>query len=497
MDNQVVFFQNITYKVFKEIFMIYDYAIFGGGVIGTSIQNKLVRLGHSCVLLEKGKDVAVGTTKANTALIHAGFDCLPNTLKARFNVRGNEMFSHLCKQLSVPFSRIGSIIMGDDKEKIQNLYDRGVQNKVPDMELLNREQLLSLVPNATENMKYALFAKSAGILSPYGYTIALAEESVINGGVILFDFNTTSVLEFADHYEIISDRSDKVAAKTLINAAGWGYNDVAQLINSEKYDVKFRVGEYYVLDDSEFSLVAHTIFPLPTATSKGVVITPAIDGKIIIGPTAKDTIDHLPETSYLGLKEIKEKANDVIFGIDFSKNIRNFAGTRSIVGDDFVVEKSAIKERVINIAGICSPGLTAAPAIAEYVACDLLNLPDNEKKMQPRTPITTIYDKTDDEINALIAKNKDYGNIVCRCEKISLAEIVEAINSPLAPTTTDAIKRRTRAGMGRCQSGFCLLKVMDELSRAHNLDFFEVEKENRGSAQCTSDIKSGGNYDKL
>lgn len=470
--------------------MIYDYAIIGGGIIGCSILNKLTRLNKKCILVEKYNDVGIGTTKANTALVHAGFDAKPNTLKARFNVEGSVMMENLCNELKVPYKRNGAIVVGNDLDKLKNLYDRGKTNNVQGLEVLNEEQLHNLVPTLSKDIKYGMIAKTGAIISPYELAIALAEESVLNGAEVKFNEEIKQA-HFNNVWTLITNDCE-IQAKYVINCSGANFNEVSKLFNAEQYPIQYRVGEYYLLDSSEIDLTKYTIFPLPTENSKGVVVTPTVEGNILIGPNAIDIDNYSTATSKSGLEEVKSNALKIFPDIRFNKNIRNFAGVRVVVGDDFIIEKSKIANNVINLAGICSPGLSSAPAIAKYVAENILGINKNEKKMIARTPITHIKNLSIKEVNELIKKDANYGKIICRCEQVSKAEIIQALNSPLKPTSVDAIKRRTRAGMGRCQGGFCLVDEIRLIAKTLNIPMESVLKETEGSNFIIGNIKEIG-----
>lgn len=468
---------------------MFEVAIIGGGVVGSAILNKLTRLGISAVLLEKNLDVATGSSKANSGIVHAGFDCHENTLKAKLNVRGNALYEKLCKQLKVPFKRVGAIVCGNDFNMVETLYKRGIQNNVKDMEILDRNKLESLVPNICDNICCGLLAKTSGIVSPFVLSIALCEEAVLNGGVVKFNFEFTKIEKMGDYYNLYSRFDDCIQAKFIVNAAGFGYNDVAEILQTEKYPIVFRLGEYYLLDTTAANLVNYTIFPLPSEAGKGVLISPTIDGNIIIGPSAVNINEFIEDTTIDGLEIVKKNANTILKNIPLNKNIRVFGGVRVIVGDDFIIEKSVKNQNVINIAGICSPGLTAAPAIAEMIA-ELLGYNNlKEKKMIERKAIEQLNGKTLQKQNELIKKDRLYGKIICKCEMVSEKEIVDAIHSPLKPISIDAIKRRTRAGMGRCQGVFCTMKVAQIISRECNIPIEQVLKENMGSNLVLGEIK--------
>lgn len=471
--------------------MVFDYAILGGGVVGSAILNKLTRVGKRCVLIEKGNDVAIGTTKANTGLVHAGFDAKPGTLKARLNVQGAKMMEELCARLFVPYKRNGALVVGNDLRKLKNLYARGVKNGVQGLSIIDKKVLQKLVPNISKDIKYALYAKTAAIVSPYELAIALAEEAVINGAKVIFNYNMARVDYTKDIYSL-TDGKQIVKARYIINATGAGYNDVARLLGAEEYPIIYRVGEYYLLDKSEINLTNITVFPLPTEHSKGVVVTPTVDGNILIGPNAVNLDEVSTRTTKDGLQEVKSNAMQIFPGIKFNKNIRNFAGVRSVVGEDFVIEKSSKAKNVINIAGICSPGLTAAPAIADMVVRELLEINTKERKIKQRTPIIHTKDLTEQDLNKLIKKDKNYGRIVCRCEQVTAGEIIAALNSPLRPNSIDGIKRRTRAGMGRCQGGFCLIDELELISKNNKIPMDKIVKENLDSNYIIADIKKLG-----
>lgn len=467
---------------------IYDYAVIGGGVVGCSIFNKLRRLGKEVVLIEKGYDVAVGTTKANSGIVHAGFDAKEGTLKARLNVRGAEMMPDICRELNVPYVQNGALVIGNFMPTLQELYDRGVANGVKDLEIIERKQLERLLPSIADNITCALYAKTSAIVSPYRLAIALAEQAVINGGSAIFDFQIKKFKK-QDNYYLIGDGVQYIPARKIIVCVGGEHNNLAKILGNSEYDIKFRRGEYYLLDKGAMDINALTIFPLPSKESKGVLITPTTSGNIIVGPTSILTENNDTITTTEGLEDIAEKASLMLNNVNLKKNIRVFSGVRTLVGDDFVIEKDKINPDIINVTGICSPGLTAAPAIAEYVCKDLLGIYDEEIDMKPLPIRKKLQGSTNEQIAELIAEDERYGKIVCRCENVSEREIIDAINSPLKPITVDAIKRRTRAGMGRCQGGFCFSKVMELIARETGMSIDDICKENYGSRIIVGDIK--------
>lgn len=469
---------------------IYDFIIFGGGVVGACLLNKLTRLNKHAIILEKALDVATGQTKANTALVHAGFDAKPNTLKAKLNVRGNFLFEPLCKELGINFKRCGAVVVDKTPDVLEKLYQRGQVNKVKGLEILNAEQLKTLVPNLKSDFKFGLYAKTAGIVSPFLFTVAMCEHSIINGAEIKFDFDTKKVEFENDIFVVTNQKGESVKSKYVINCAGFGYNQIAKLLDEQELDIKFRRGEYYVLDNTEINFVKVSVFPAPSDMGKGILATPTIDGNILLGPNAKDCDNFDKQTTAEGLEQVYNGVNNMFNNVNWKKVIRNYSGVRTIYGDDFYI-KQGKNPKIVNIAGICSPGLTSSPAIAEYVCFELLNLDKNEKSMLPRKPYTDMNKLSLEKQNQVIKSNSDYGKIVCKCEKVSVGEIMEAVNSPLKPQSIDGIKRRVRAGMGRCQGGFCALKVASLIAKANNKTLQQVVKENQNSEIALEDLKNG------
>ena len=467
--------------------MVFDIAILGGGVVGCAILNKLTRLGQKVVLIEKNSDVATGTTKANSGIAHAGFDAKPHSLKAKLNKRGAEILPKLCEELNVPYVNNGALVIGNDVTKVQELYNRGITNGVKGLEVLDRNALKKKLPNITDNITCGLFAKTSALVSPYKLAIAFAEESVINGASVVFNFDTKMFNKNEDYY-ILSDGYQEINAKKIIIACGGSHNDIAKILGTTTYDIKYRRGEYYLLDVGSLDVRGYTVFPLPSKDSKGVLISPTVDANVIVGPTSILTDDDRPITTIAGLDEISKNVNNMISNVDLRKTIRVFSGVRTLVGDDFIIEIDKNNRDIINVTGICSPGLTACPAIAEEVV-NLLEINNTEIDLIRREECPRIKNLSTNELNKLIQKDSRFGKIVCRCEMVSEAEIIHAINSPLKPMSLDGIKRRTRAGMGRCQGGFCFMKVMELIAKERNITIDEVIKENSNSRIIVGDIK--------
>ncbi len=465
---------------------VFDCCVIGGGVVGAAIFNKVVRVGKSCLLLDKASDVATGASKANSGIVHAGYDPEPNTLKAKLNVRGNALFPSLCERLNVPLLRCGALVVGDDESKIQALQQRAKQNGVV-AQVWDRQQILQKVPNIADNITTALYAPSSAVVSPYYLTISLVDEAILNGGVVSLEEDLLSVTKQENMFEIKTKKS-VFYAKQIVNSAGAGFNEVSKIIGTEKHKLVFRRGEYFVFDKTSDLDVPLTIFPLPTEIGKGVLVTPTIDGNHLVGPTSEES-DTKTVVTQQGLASIKNKAAMSVKNINFKQAIREFSGIRCICGDDFVIEKSKKVSGVVNLAGICSPGLTSAPAIAEMVV-NLLGFKPEEKKSLKLLPKYTLFkDMRKSEQREAIKRDERYGQIVCKCEKITKGDVVAALNRPLQIHSVDGVKRRTNAGMGRCQGGFCFTKVVRAICDERGLEYEKVLKENRGSEVAKGDLR--------
>lgn len=463
--------------------MTYDVAIVGAGVVGGLIARELSRYKLQIALLEKCNDVAMGTTKANSAIVHGGFDAKNGTLKAELNVKGTAMMPELCKKLSVPFKNNGSVVVAfseSEMEHIKVLYDRGVKNGVPGLSVIDREELRRIEPNISDKAVGALLCESAGIVCPYELTIASVENAVTNGVEFIRNCCVNAIEEADGAYTLKTSLGD-ISAKYIINAAGNFSDDLARMVGDNSIEIIPRKGEYYLLDKSVGNLAVHTIFQCPSEMGKGILVTPTVDGNLLIGPTAinqesKDDTDTTPA----GLMEIVEKALKSVPAISARNAITSFAGVRSHpVTDDFVIGWCPASENFLNVAGIESPGLSSAPAIAAYVRdilAEKVELVEKNAYTETREEPVRFRHMNDEERAELIKKNSAYGRIVCRCETITEGEIIDAIHAPAGARDVDGVKRRTRAGMGRCQGGFCGSKVVEIIARELNVPMSEVTK---------------------
>ncbi len=468
----------------------YDCIVIGGGVVGTAVLDRLAGFDMATLLLEKDDDVASGATRANSGIVHAGYDCEPGTLKSKFNVRGNELMWGLVDELDVPHVKCGSLVVADKDNKagIEELYRKGILNGV-DVEICDRAKTVSIEPNVTEQIEWSLYAKNAGIVSPYQLAIALADRAVLNGGEIHLEEEVLS-LDYMDGLWTVKTNKGEYTAKTVINCAGAQGAKVNDLAGAEHYETEFRKGEYYVLDNTERKNIETVIFPLPTAAGKGILVAPTADGNVIYGPTSSLCDEGDTSVSLSGLANIRANVAKTYKSPVIRKCIRIYAGVRTVIGHDFVIGKSALVPNFVMAIGICSPGLSSAPAIAEYIeqlVTDGLCKKENLVTRLPRNQ--RLNEMSGEEINSCIKEDEAWGRIVCRCEKVSEAEIVKAIHSPLPAKTVDAVKRRVRAGMGRCQGGFCATRVMEILSRELNVPITDIRKGKEGSNIALYSVK--------
>lgn len=472
--------------------------VLGGGIIGSFIFNTLTLNGVKTVLIEKKEDVATGSTKANSGIIHAGYDCKPNTLKAKFNVEGNKMYNKIAKRLSETIVNCGSLVVGDKNSlpHLQELLKRGKLNKVKGLKILNKESLQKLEPNLNKNIEYGLFAKSAKIISPYNFCISLCEEALINGGKLFLNCNITKIEKKNDNF-ILESSTQNFCCKYLINACAEGVNEINHLLHEESVPIKFTKGEYMLLDYTERGLVNRPIFPLPTEKGKGILACPTAHKNVFFGPTAVDTQNYDTTVNYTSLENIKTSVSGLVNNINFKKAIKLYAGVRVKTNDDFYIQFSKANPNYLVISGICSPGLSSAPAIASWVFNNLKQkgLKTRKIKLKKRKPYTNILNLGSKELNSLIQKNRDYGQVVCRCETITKGEILEVLNGPISPLTTDGVKRRLRTTMGRCQGSFCYPKLVKLMAEFYNKPENEIYLKGSSSV-VMSDIKEGGIYEK-
>lgn len=467
---------------------VYDIAIIGAGVIGASTAMELSRYELSIALIEQENDVACGTSRANSAIVHAGYDPKPGTQMARLNVRGNRLMKQYAKALSVPLKETPSLVLGyteKDLGVLNELLGNARANGLAHAEILSREAVIDLEPNISRDIRFALYSKDSGIVDPMRYTFAVAETAVRNGVAFYRSFPVVSICREDDVF-LIGDGTRTIRAKFIINAAGLYADKVHALAGGSGFTTRVVRGQYFLLDKSMGKLVNNVIFTVPTDKGKGVLVSPTVHGNLIVGPDAQNTADRASTmTDAEGLNFIREMAEHMVNGINFRDNIRNFAGNRAYTEhEDFVIAMSEQVPNFLNLAGIKSPGLTSAPAIAEDAAklCAEagIQLIPKDNFICERTAISFKHCSIAEK-KALIDTNPLYARIICRCETISEGEICDALHSPIPPVSIDGVKRRLGSGMGRCQGGFCGPRIHEIIARELGCSVSDIPKDRVGS----------------
>lgn len=471
--------------------------IIGAGVIGCAIARELSRYNIEISLIEKGADVSTGTSKANSGIIHAGYNADFDTLKGLMNVISNSHYDKLCADLKVPFKRNGSLVIGFNDEDLKELKakkENGEKNGLSDLKIINREKILKKEPNVNQKAKYALYAPNTGIISPYELTIGYADNAVLNGTEIFLNTKVKDLLIHGDKVQGVLTDKGRFEADLIINAAGLYADKIAKMAG-DQFQITPRKGEYHLFDKEYGDLVEHTLFPMPTKKSKGILVLPTVHGNLLIGPNANVTEDRddLSTTSN-GLKKVLKGAKRLMPKVPEDGIITSFSGLRAALpSEDFHIDFSGSKKSLINLIGIQSPGLSSAPAIADKVIKMAekyfkdrgkeLKHKENFYKENPEYPQFNQFEKNNNikSWQKVVTKNEDYGEIVCRCEHVSKGEIIAAINRPVPARTVDGIKRRTRATSGRCQAGFCGPRILKILSEQLGIDPLEITKKGGSS----------------
>ena len=473
--------------------MIYDVLIIGGGITGTMTARALAAYDCSVALVEAGGDVAWEQTRANSAIVHAGYDCVPGTLKAKLNVRGCAMMESVCKTLGVSYKRCGSHVVAfgeKDEATLRDLYERGQKNGVPDLKILSAAELHAMEPNVSPAATASLWAPSAGIVCPYGLAIAAAENAVTNGCRVYLNFRVTAVT-CKDGVWTVSDGTNTVEAHRIVNCAGVSSAKVASLIDGADYPVEIipRRGEYIIMDKNCAGVVNTTIFAAPSEKGKGILVARTVDGNLLVGPNANRVDAGDTSVTAAGLDEIMAGALKLVPSVSQRNSITNFAGVRATPSNgDFNIHLSSHKAHAVHAVGVESPGLASSPAVAEYIVGLLREdgLVLNERRDYVSTrrrdgnPVR-FADMSDAERAAAIARDPAYGRIICRCETVTEGDLLDAMRSPIPAVTIDMLKRRTRAGMGRCQGGFCSPRAAVLLANEQQVTLDRILKDGIGS----------------
>ena len=476
---------------------MYDVAVVGAGVVGGMIARKLSSYNLKVCIIEKANDVAMGATKANSAIVHAGFDAKEGSLKAILNVKGSEMFPQVAKELGVKYINNGSIVIGfndEDRATIDELLVRGTKNGVKNLCIVEKEELKKLEPNISDNVVCALYAPTGAITCPYELTVAAIGNAMDNGADLELNFEVKSIEDKGEYYTLKSDNKT-LDAKYIVNAAGLYSDEIASMVGDDSFKITPRRGEYILLDKECGKLVNTTVFRTPSKMGKGILVSPTVDGNLLTGPTSVNIEDKGDNsTTAKGFADIIREANENVDGIPFNKTITSFCGLRA-AGDtgDFIINNKV--KNFINVAGVESPGLSASPAIAEMVA-DLLEkagleLTENKNFNPIRKPAHAFREASMEEKNRMIKENPAYGKIVCRCETVTEGEILDAIRTNPKPRDLDGVKRRTRAQMGRCQGGFCGPQIVEMLAKELGIAYEDVTKFGGNSVMNVGKTKDG------
>ncbi len=463
--------------------LMYDVLIIGGGVVGCAVARELSRYRLKILLLEKSSDICAGQSRANTAIIHGGYDAKPGTLKAKYNVAGNAMFDRVCSELEVPYKWNSSLVVsfsGEDDSKLDELLERGQKNGVPKLSIIGAEEIWRREPHISRKAARALLVETGGIVCPYGLTIAYAENAARNGVTFIREAAVTEVKKESGAWRVVSG-GGTFRASAVVNCAGVHSDEINNMVSEDKFRITPRRGEYYIVDKKYAGYFNAAIFQLPTKMGKGILVTPTVDGTLLAGPTAEDIEERDDtRTTRSGLDKVLAGAFKTWEELPARAFITTFAGIRAHCDrDDFILGEAPDAELFFNAGGVESPGLTSAPAIGCYLAeliADRLSAAKNPRFDPLRRAIPPFREMSNEERARAIAANPDYAKVACRCETVTEAEIRQAIRRPVGARTADGVKMRVRAGMGRCQAGFCTPRTIEILCEELGLDPLEVTK---------------------
>lgn len=473
-----------------------DICIIGAGVVGCALARVLSRCEADIAVLEQGADVAEGASKANSGIVHAGFDAQPGTLKARLNVEGAAMYPALCKELGVPYSQPGALVLGfsdEDRKSLEGLLRQGQENGVAGLRILSREEVLERESALSPDVRCALAAPTSGLVSPYELTYALADHAAVNGVRFLRGERVERVERTQDGlWRVMTGRGEHIC-RVLVNCAGAGAEAIHAMMGGAPLRIVHRRGQYILLDRMERLPVSETIFQCPTRMGKGVLVTPTVHGNLLLGPTAEDIEDGFDSsTTAEGLREVLERCRISWPEANTRLSITSFSGIRAHEErGDFIIGAVEGQKSAYEAVGIESPGLSAAPAIAEMLGAQIARECGLRAKASIAAPIARkkpFHEMNACERAAAVAENPQYGSVICRCEVVTEAEIREAIRRPVGATTIDGVKRRTRAGMGRCQGGFCAPRVAELLSEELGIPLTGITKSGGESRLLTGTI---------
>lgn len=463
-----------------------DIIVIGAGVVGCSIARELSKYNLDVLVVEKNSDVSEGVSKGNSGIVHAGYNEKIGTLKAKLNIEGNKIFDDLSRDLQFPFKRNGAFILAfsdEEMKTLESLKENGEELGVEGLEILTREEALNIEPNLNKKIVGVLNVKTSGIVSPYEMTIALAENAAENGVEFKLNSKVTNIEKISEGYKVTLNNKELVSGKLIINASGLEGAFLNNLVSMSKREINPVKGEYCLFDKVAGAMINKTLFQVPSKLSKGVLVTPTAEGNLLVGPNAVE--GKTLETSREGIDEILDKSKKSLEELPVARILNTFSGIRpKTKGGDFIIEEVEDAKNFINVIGIDSPGLTAAPAIGVYVVNmikERLDLVEKKNFKKTREKIVRFAELSLEEKNKLIKEKPAYGHMVCKCEFVTEGEIVEAIHRPIKALTVDAIKRRTRASMGGCQGIGCTLPISKILSRELGIDISDINKNSEGS----------------
>ena len=472
----------------------YDVIIIGGGVIGCSVARYLSQYNCKGIVLEKHNDVGDETTCANSAIVHSGYDPLPGTKKAYFNVLGNQMMPKLCEELDVPFINNGSLTVSFSDEEDQTLLElleRAKQNGV-EARIVEKEELFKLEPNLNKEAHKAILCPTCGIVSPFNLCVSLMENAMDNGFELALNSCVFDIKK-NDGYDVYTKDGKIYHSKVVVNACGTYSDKIASILEDIDYHVIPRKGEYYVLDHFDKNFVKHTLFMCPTKVGKGVLVSPTTSYNFIVGPTNEECDKTDKATVAAGLNELRETAKKLIPNIPYQNNIRQFSGVRANSScGDFVIEESKKNSGFYNLACIMSPGLASSPAIGDYVSKlikDKLALTKKDDFNPCVRKHLRFTKMSKEEYNKLVSEKKEYGHFICRCEQVTEGEIMDIIHRNCGATTVKGVKKRVRPGFGRCQGTFCESEVIKVLCRELNVDPMSINYSDLGTEILKYDVK--------
>lgn len=481
----------------------YDVIIIGGGIAGAAIARELSRYELKTALLEAREDLARGASGANSGIIHAGYDPKPGSLMARYNVAGAALYPELSQKLGFPFKPVGSLVLAFSEEEarhVEALYERGLANGVPGMKILSREEVREKEPNVSPEVVCALYASSAGVVSPYEATIAFAENAAENGVDFYLSHEVLGIRRETAGF-LVETKEDSFTGRVLINAAGRYAHLISRMAGAEAFEIEEKKGEYTLYDRNLGGFVKHVIFQTPTKAGKGVLVTPTAEGNLLLGPSSDpvEAEETATATTQAGQDKIFALGRKSCPSLPFGGAITGFAGIRAVSGEDFIIGPSQKAPGLIQVAGICSPGLTSAPAIALDVCQMALKLLEEAGRhpeaktgfIDERKPIPFVRDMSWEERAQAAKEDPDFGRIVCRCETVTEGQIKRALSSKVPVYTIDGVKRRCRAGMGRCQGSFCTPRVMELIAEAAGIPFEKVRKAGAGTEIAQGMLKGG------